>query len=136
MEETLGIKEKFFDQILGMSIIFILSLCINFIEDPSCRKWYSSIIGTIMSYYSAGSAFIYTMAMFVMVWLVIKKFDVQKAYYVGNTVAFSMLLAGHIYQMYYNIKASWGSNMIFMAKANMVLTNLLDGQRLQNQVEA
>ena len=105
----------------------MLSLCINFIEDPSYRKWYSSTIGIIMYSYQMGYNYIYSLIMFVMVWLVIRKLDVQKAYYVGNTVAFLMLLAGHIYHIYYNIRASWGSNMIFMAKANMILTNLLDG---------
>ena len=65
--------------------------------------------------------------MFVMVWLGIKKLDVQKAYYVGNTLAFFMLQAGNIYCIYYNIGGNWVSNMIFMAKINMILTNLIDG---------
>jgi len=65
--------------------------------------------------------------MFVMVWLVIKKLDVQKAYYVGNTLAFLMLQAGNIYRLYNNHKGNWITNMMFMAKINMILTNLLDG---------
>ena len=65
--------------------------------------------------------------MFMMMWLVIKKMDVQKAYYVGNVLGFSMLQAGNIYSLYYGLVANWHSNMIFYAKINMTLTNLLDG---------
>ena len=59
--------------------------------------------------------------------LVIKKLDVQKAYYVGNIITFMMVQGGNIYLYYNDISGNWVTNMMFQAKINMVLTNLFDG---------
>ena len=65
--------------------------------------------------------------MFVVMCLVIKKLDVQKAYYVGNIITFMMVQGGNIYLYYNDISGNWVTNMMFQAKINMVLTNLFDG---------
>ena len=77
--------------------------------------------------YQSGYGYIYTITMFVVMCLVIKKLDVQKAYYVGNIITFMMVQGGNIYLYYNDISGNWVTNMMFQAKINMVLTNLFDG---------
>ena len=84
-------------------------------------------MGILMYTYQSGFGYIYTLAMFVVMCIVIEKLDVLKAYYVGNIITFMMVQGGNIYLYYNDISGNWVTNMMFQAKINMVLTNLFDG---------
>ena len=70
IEQATGMDERICSAIYVKLVMFMLSLCINFIEDPSYRKWYSSTIGIGMYYYWCGVNYIYSLAMLVVAWKV------------------------------------------------------------------
>ena len=78
-----------------------------------------------MYYYWCGVNYFYSLAMLVVAWKVIQKYNGQRAYYVGNTLAFLMHQAGNIY-MIMKDKGTWKTNEFLFAKVNMTLTNNYD----------
>ena len=93
-----GMSEKTCSVIFAVSIVVVLSFCFNFIEEPEYRKWYSSAIGMSLYFYWMGIAYIFSLAMFMMLCIVIKNFNGKQAYYVGNTLSFLALSVGNIYR--------------------------------------
>ena len=95
--EALVIDDGTATWIFAMVSVFILSLGLSLITNPTIRKWYSTSIGLFFGFYVNGMGYAIVLLMFVAVYLALAFLPRSQACNVGNAIALVFLSLGNFY---------------------------------------
>ena len=120
-----------------MVSVFLLSLGLSLISNPSARKWYSTSIGLFFGFYVNGLGYSIVLLMFVAVYPALAFLPRNHAFTVGNAIALIFLSLGNFYVWWLGLGKSDFSfvfqNMQNFIKIHMTLVNYIDAGRLDDK---
>ena len=89
-----------------MFSIFFLSLVLSLIKNPTCRKWFSTLVGLHFSFYVTGPGYFFVILMFMAVYPFMVIFSRRQAAILGSAMALLMLSLGNFYVWYQGLGKS------------------------------